>query len=53
MPLQRLLAPFAVLVLAISFSVGCNKPPEAKSDPEALKKELEELNNARKKEWGQ
>ncbi len=52
MVFYRLLALFAIIVLACSFSVGCSKPEEKKADPEALKKELEELNKARKKEWG-
>lgn len=43
----------AALVFACILIGGCSKPDEKKSDPEALKKELEELNKARKKEWGQ
>ncbi len=43
----------AAFVFGCFFAVGCSKPEEKKPDPDALKKELEELNKARKKEWGQ
>lgn len=51
--LRRLLASLLVAVILALCGAACSKTPTGPPpDPEAWKKELKELNEQRKKEWG-
>jgi hypothetical protein len=41
-----------VVLVLCTLGVGCRREPVRPTDPEATKREVENLNKARQKEWG-
>ena len=38
--------------LLLGFAAGCGREPGPSTDPQSSRKELDDLNKARQKEWG-